>query len=59
MSHRLGRWFSILRRSAVLRRAKGRTLPRKMSFCFCSRRYTPTMRHLVDIGDHAEKEVIQ
>jgi len=28
-------------------------------FPFLYRRYTPTMRHLVDIGDHAEKEVIQ
>jgi hypothetical protein len=34
-------------------------LPEEWSFFFLSRSYTQTMRHLVDIGDHAEKEVIQ
>ena len=33
--------------------------PRENTSSFFSGRYTRSMRHLVDIGAHAEKEVIQ
>jgi len=32
---------------------------KKKSFAFFAWSYTRAMRHLVDIGDHAEREVIQ
>jgi hypothetical protein len=35
------------------------TLHGKCASFFLFPRYTPAMRHLVDIGAHAEKEVIQ